>query len=339
MSKFEGFLSFLKHRGGTILITTHDLVDIDGFASCFNLKYCINQLIKEQEVSIYFSELSKHAKDLMEKLTRKFPEMDLLYEKQIDFSKISVVIVLDTNNLNLTTIKHALPFNIPVVFIDHHFMSEAIGSESEPLSISIISDEYSSTAEIILDICRKFKVTLPTPYKFLLTAAILTDSGFFNYGNNNTIKNVGDLLGNDILFQDIVDVLKFNEDFSEKLAIIKGLQRVELIREKDWLIGLTSVSSFEASVASSLIKNGFDIGIVISKKKSNFRISTRAKKGLCLQTGLHLGKILEGLSDNESLSGGGHNSAASLNGDSGLESVLDKLIEKVKQTLINQSKL
>jgi len=335
MSKFEGFLSFLKNNGGKILITTHDLVDIDGFASCFNLKYCINQLIKEQEACIYFSELSKHAKEVMDKLIRKFPELDLHYEKQIDFSMISTVIVLDTNNLNQTAIKHILPSNIPVVFIDHHFMLQKIGIESEANSISMISDDYSSTAEIILDFCRTYEVNLPRSYKFLLTAAILTDSGFFNYGNNNTIRNVVDLLGNDIEFQEIVDVLKYNADFSEKLAIIKGLQRVELIREKDWLIGLTHVSSFEASVASSLIKNGFDIGIVISKKKSSFRISTRARKSLCLQKGLHLGKILEGLSDNESLSGGGHDSAASLNGEIGLESVLDNLIEKVKQSLIN----
>lgn len=334
ISKFDGFLSFLKNKSKPLLITTHDLVDIDGLASCFNLKYCIKQLLENQEVKIYFSELSKRAKVVVNKLKRKFPDLDLLYDEQIDFSKISVAIILDTNNINQTTINNSLPSNIPVVFIDHHFKPQKNRPENEEVSISIISDEYSSTAEIIYDLCETFKVSLPKAYRFLLIAAILTDSGFFNYGNNSTIRNVGGLLNKDIKFQEVIDILKYNGDISEKLAIIKGLQRVELIREKDWLIGLTRVSSFEASVASSLIKNGFDVGIVVSNKKSSFRISTRARKSVCMKTSLHLGKILEELSDDVSLSGGGHDSAASINGETGQERVLNNLIEQVKKSLI-----
>ena len=334
-SKFEGFLSFLQTKKRSILITTHHLVDIDGLASCFNLKYCLNQILEQQEIRIHFSALSKPSKEMLEKLTRKFPDMNLVYDKEVDFSGISVVIVVDTNNLNQTSIKDTLPPDVPIIFLDHHFRLENKKIKNEAGLISIISDEYSSTAEIILEFCEENKVILPKPYRVLMIAAILTDSGFFNHGNNNTIKNVGILLDDDLKFQEIVELLKYTNDISEKMAIIKGMKRVELIREKDWLIGVTRVSSFEASVASSLVKNGFDVGIVVSDKKSSFRISTRARKGMNECTGLHLGKILDELSEDLSLSGGGHDSAASINGEKDVNTVLDKLLEKVKQNLIN----
>ncbi len=130
-------------------------------------------------------------------------------------------------------------------------------------------------------------------------------------------------------------MLKLEEDISEKIAKIKGMQRVKLIRENDWLIGVTHVSSYEASVANSLIKMGFDIGIALSKKKDEYHISTRAKKKVCLKKNLHLGKILEEVSEEFEGSGGGHDGAAAINGKEYSEIILERILEKVKKTLIN----
>jgi len=117
------------------------------------------------------------------------------------------------------------------------------------------------------------------------------------------------------------------------VAKLKGIQRLEIIRVKDWLMGITHVSSFEASVASILINIGCDIGMVYSEKKTEFRISMRAKRGICVETGLHLGEILEELSEECEGSGGGHEGAASLNGKIDLKKILNKIIEKIKQIL------
>ncbi|TFG26826.1 MAG: DHH family phosphoesterase [Promethearchaeota archaeon] len=99
------------------------------------------------------------------------------------------------------------------------------------------------------------------------------------------------------------------------------------------MIGITHVSSFEAGVASILINIGCDIGMVYSEKKTEFRISMRAKKRICVETGLHLGKILEEVSEECEGSGGGHDGAASLNGKIDLKKILSKIIEKIKQIL------
>jgi len=88
-SKFDRFLAFIKNK--IILITTHDIVDIDGLASCFTLKYLLTALndefldSKNQEISIYFSELSKSTKNFITNFNKLFPEFEFLYENFIDY--------------------------------------------------------------------------------------------------------------------------------------------------------------------------------------------------------------------------------------------------------------
>ncbi|TFG02253.1 MAG: hypothetical protein EU540_01890, partial [Promethearchaeota archaeon] len=244
--------------------------------------------------------------------------------------KIDIFLILDTNNLDQVAIPDINSSEIPIIFIDHHLNLKK--NNKRNISLKIIDDKYSSTAEIIYELCEYYNVELTLPYKYILIAAILTDSGFFKHGNNDTILRISKLLSNQLDYQEILSTLKNDKTIPEKIAKIKALQRVQLIQEGNWLIGITNVGSFEASVASSLIKIGFDVSVAYSEKKSGYRISTRAKKYVCLKTGLHLGKILEDLSDDE-ISGGGHDGAAAIHGKEGLEELLAILIKKVKQSL------
>ena len=97
-SKFENFLAFIKNK--KILITTHDLVDIDGLVSCFTLKFFLIQYFKNQEVSIYFSELTKSTKTFIKNFSKKFPNFNFSYEREFNLSNADVLLILDTNNLN-----------------------------------------------------------------------------------------------------------------------------------------------------------------------------------------------------------------------------------------------
>jgi len=336
-SNFDSLLNFSRDKN--ILITTHNLVDIDGLASCFVFKFILNQLIDKPLISLWFSELTKASKEYMSKFMEKFPDFNFNHKKEIEFSNFELIFILDTNNLTQLEFPDNIDLNeqkIPFIFIDHHLDLKKEYPENES-SLNLIIKNYSSTAEILFDICEAYDLLLPLPYKILLTSAILTDSGFFKYGNNNSIIRVSKLLDSNIKFQEILLLLKIEKEIPERVAKIKGIQRVKIIRHGNWLIGVTNVSSYESSVATSLVEIGFDIGIVFSDKKSEFRISTRAKKKICLKTGLHLGRILEELSD-ESISGGGHDGAASLTGKKGQEDVIEKIIDKVKLSL-NEKKL
>jgi len=328
-SRKDDFLKYLK--GKNLLITSHDLVDLDGFISGLCLKFFFEKIFSTQNINLTFSGLSKHTKSFLKNFSQKFPEFNFSFQVKKDILNVDVVIIVDSNNLDQIKLFNNLDLDIPFIFIDHHLNLQ----KNYPNNISflnVISDNYSSTAEIVLELIDCYNVTLPKPYKYLLISAILTDSGFLKYGNTGTIKHLFNLLCDGIEIQDVLPLLEKEKEISEKIARIKVLQRVKLIRVNDWLIGISHLSSFSASAASLLTKVGFDVGIVISEKKKDFRITTRAKKQVCIKTGLHLGKITSGIN---SVSGGGHEGAATLNGKINLEETLSQIIDKIKETLIN----
>ncbi|HEY0089929.1 MAG TPA: DHHA1 domain-containing protein, partial [Candidatus Lokiarchaeia archaeon] len=265
----------------------------------------------------------------------KFPYVNFKLENIIDVSTVDVIVILDTNNLDQVGVTNdfdLINLNKPFIFIDHHLNLQKNYKENIT-NLNIIEDSYSSSAEIIYEMLECFDLILDVPSKFLLVAAILVDSGFLQHGDNKTILRVSKLLNEQVEYQEIISMLKIKEDISERIAKIKGFQRVALIQEKNWLIGITHVGSYEANVAASLLKIGFDIGIVCSTKKTEYRISIRANKEICLKTGLHLGKILKEISEEIGSNGGGHNGAASLTGKNGINVAKDKIIEKIKQVL------
>lgn len=328
-SKKEALLNFLKDKN--LLITTHDLADLDGFISGIALKYCFENYFPNQNMYLTFSGISKHTKSFVNKFSIKFPNFTFAFQEHVELTDIDVIVIVDSNNLDQIKLFNNFDLEIPYIFIDHHLNLQK-NYPGNVSSLNLIFDTYSSTSEMVLELIDDCNIKLPLPYKYLLVSAILTDSGFLKYGNTGTIKNLNHILQDQIEIQNVLPLLEREIDISEKIARIKALQRVKLIRINNWLIGLSHLSSFSASAASILTKVGFDIGIVVSEDKSDYRITTRAKKQVCLKTGLHLGKII---SEINSVNGGGHDGAATLNGKNDVEEILNQLIDKIKETLIN----
>jgi nanoRNase/pAp phosphatase (c-di-AMP/oligoRNAs hydrolase) len=330
---FNYLLSYLK--GKSILITSHALVDLDGFVSCLLLDFLLREFNQINLINIYFSDISKSTKDFMENFLKKFPDFKYYIQNEFNPSDFDLVIVLDTNNLGLIDKSNDINLNTPFIFIDHHLnLNKKYKMNLE--SYNIIYQEYSSTVEIIFEILEYKDVSIPLPYKYLIASAILTDSGFLKYANNKTLIHLSKILQEEIEYQEILGL--FNEfiDLSERIAKIKGLKRVELLKVDNWLIGVSHVSSYGAAVASMLISIGFDISIVYSKEKLEYRITTRANRAVCAKTGLHLGKVLNMLSNED---GGGHKGAASSTIDINIESFLDTLLENIKKILITKQSL
>ncbi|MFX1454779.1 MAG: bifunctional oligoribonuclease/PAP phosphatase NrnA [Promethearchaeota archaeon] len=331
---YDNFLSFLK--GKNILITTHDLVDIDGLASCFALKLFLIDYFNSANVSILFSEITKPTRKFMSKISTKFPDLIFLYNEEVSLSDYEICVIVDANEVSqigLDLKNDTSELGVPYIFIDHHHFTKRTKTKENIDRLNIINDESSSTAELILNLFNQYSQKLPIPYRYLLVTAILTDSGFLKYGNNNTIQNLSILLDDDVNIQDIQMFLDRDIDISERIAQIKGLQRVELIREGNFLIGITNVSSFGAKVASTLIKIGFDIVLTHSIDKEKTLINGRAKKSICLKTGLHMGKIFEEISESYGGNGGGHDGAAALTFNKDFEFILKKIIKKIKNQL------
>jgi nanoRNase/pAp phosphatase (c-di-AMP/oligoRNAs hydrolase) len=328
-SKNDDFLKYL--RGKNLLITSHDLVDLDGLISGLTLKFFFETIFPDQKIKLIFSGLSKHSKNFLNNFTHKFPDFNLSFHTDKKSLNADAIIIVDSNNLDHISLFKTTDLKIPFIFIDHHLDLQTNHTYNIS-SYNLIFDNYSSTSEIILELLNDYNIELPIPYIYLLVSAILTDSGFLKYGNNKTVNHLSSVLQDQVEIQEVIPLLESEKDISEKIARIKALQRVKLMKIKDWLIGTTRLSSFSASGASILTKFGFDIGIVVSEEKDKFRITMRAKKKVFLSTGLHLGKIIREI---DNVNGGGHDSAATLNGKGDAAKILKQLTKKIKETLIN----
>ncbi|TFF85457.1 MAG: hypothetical protein EU518_01135 [Promethearchaeota archaeon] len=329
-SYINSFEDFLTNKN--ILITSHDLVDLDGLSSSLCLNFFL-QNEKNLDTFLYFSKISKHTEFFLEKFKEKFPKFIINIEHSIRDLEIDGIIILDANELDQIVFLEDLKqdkSDLSYFFIDHHYRDNINVKNNQA---GIILDNYISTAEIIVDLLNKFNFEITRPLKYLLVAGILSDSGYFKFGNNHTIKTISELLDDEVEYQEILMMLKSEPDISKKIAQIKGAQRAEFIKQNDWLIGISEVSSFESSVANTLIKIGFDIAIVFSERKEEYRVSLRAKKKVCIETNLHLGKILEGISKECNAVGGGHDGAASINIPKEKGNLRDIILAKIKDIL------
>jgi len=336
-SKIQKYLNFLK--GKTILITTHELADLDGVSSSIALNFFLKKLVNNLKILIYFSGISKRTELFLERLKQKFPDFNPIFADSFENADIDTFFILDTNKLeNVDEFLSLTQFQrekCRFFFIDHHFSDRKTINSKENIE-GIFLDEYSSTCEILVDLFEEFNVSYTDPIRFLLIAGIITDTGYFKFANNHTIQALANLLYDNIDYQELRLMLKTEPDISEKIARIKGTQRAKMVKFKKWLIGISHVSSFEASVANILIKVGFDVAMVISEREDENRVSIRAKKRICRKTGLHLGKLLESISKEFKANGGGHDGAASINIAKEEGILKDVILDKIKENLSKQ---
>ena len=109
-----------------------------------------------------------------------------------------------------------------------------------------------------------------------------------------------------------------------------------MFRYDDFIVLVTHVGSYEASVASALVSLGANVGIAISKKKEKkqviYRVSGRS-------TGrLNLGQIFTDLANEFSGTGGGHKSAAGLKIHGDMVQSEELLAKKIVESIINKIK-
>jgi nanoRNase/pAp phosphatase (c-di-AMP/oligoRNAs hydrolase) len=327
-TKFEKILDFIKNKN--TLVLTHHLLDIDALASILSFKYLTTQM-KLDRIYFYFTSLTRSTTEFFLHFNEKFGEINVK-TNDIDLEKIEVFLILDVNNydqVDTPDIENKQILTKPTIFIDHH--SIPTSSRRSLNKLSIIEEKYNSTSEVIFELLKHYNFKIPIQYVYLIIAGIVSDTGFFKHANNQVFQRLTNLLENNVNYQDVIGLLDHKVDLSEKIAQIKGAQRVKLYRMQDKLVGISHVSNFRAKVATNLLNLGLDVSIVYSKlKKGNF-ITARAKKHICLEYGLHLGKLLEKISEGR---GGGHDGAASVFIEVDLEEKLEELLKLIQEILI-----
>ncbi len=299
-------------------ILLHHNADPDAVGSGVALAIGLKQLGVECRVVAPLG-LSAQSK----KLLQAYP-----YPIEEDASQLSeMVIVVDTGS-SAQLPAQALN-NKKVVVIDHH----TPGDVAKSALISFVDEKCRATAVVIYYLLLGMNVKITREIATYLIAGIVADTGFLRMCRNEEVHVLDALLKKGVDLQHIMNVLHVERDYSERIAVLKGVRRVELYSVGEVIVAITEIGSYESMVALSLLKLGADVGVAANIQKDEIRISCRVRSSVAQQINmLEIFSQLENLLNGKS---GGHITAVSFNGkapenwDKAREQIVKAISEKL----------
>jgi len=258
-----------KHREAVIL--THRYADVDATASSIALKKLLEDLFGYKSVTLASWEgPSKVALELLEKLN-----LAIDWKIANELEAPSLLLLVDVASQHQLggfskVLKEALKRSSSIVLVDHHAHSKV----ATYASVMLYEPRCSSSSEILA-------LTLPSRFvssdegiSCLLLAGIIADTSRYARASETTFL-ASYRLSVSCRYSYITGLMARNEEISERLARLKGLQR-SVIRKKNGIVVVaTYVSSYEGQVASSIVSLGADIALVVTRKDEESKITYR----------------------------------------------------------------
>ncbi|MBN3037282.1 MAG: DHH family phosphoesterase [Candidatus Diapherotrites archaeon] len=300
MSEVARFLKGAR----SVLLVTHKCPDPDAVGSCAALAMALEQLGKSVMV-LADGSLSEQSKALLASLGYAFSE-----EAPYD---VDLIVVLDTNSPLLFDFEAVKRSGAKKVLIDHHSPK---GDVSSAFDAVLIDEAAVSVTQILFGVLGELGVEFTPRISLALAAGIVTDSANFIAATADSFEVLARVLKvGGIDFQSVIRAISAPMDVSEKIAQLKGAQRLEFERVGDLIVAWTKVSAFEGAVAKRLINLGADVSFVAAVPRSGeVRISSRARSQIT-DMGLHLGRdVMPSVSGIIEGDAGGHAAAAGSNG-------------------------
>lgn len=318
-------------NGELILLLCHHNADPDAICSAYGLSSLIKKHRPQAKVKICapqgISRLSKHMLNYLPITVETSPTIE----------NASLIMLLDTNTIqqldNLAEKVKAA--KAPIIVIDHH----AAHPETEKMAKLCITDENaSSTCEIVYSFYKQTETKIGENEAKALFLGIAFDTRHFVLANSSTLKTIADLIDMGVNAQEALSILSLPMDFSERVARLKACRRAKLFKIGEWIIALSHVSAYQASAARAIIDLGAHFAAVAGQKNENLEISLRCTREFHEKTGIHLGRdIAKPLGEYLRGMGGGHSTAAGVNGVGEIEAGLKRCLKILKEKLSNQN--
>jgi nanoRNase/pAp phosphatase (c-di-AMP/oligoRNAs hydrolase) len=313
----------------SILLLCHHNADPDAICSAYAFASLLKRSRPSTEIEIGaaqgISRLSRHLLNYLQ----------IEIETQPHIEKADAVVLLDTNTIqqldNLSEkVKNSKG---PIIVVDHH----AAHPETEQVAKLCITDEdTSSTCEIVYNFYREMNIKASENEAKALFLGIAFDTRHFILANSSTLKTVAELIEAGVNAQEALSMLSLPMDFSERVARLKACRRAKVFKIGDWIIALSHVSAFQASAARALVDLGAHVAVVAGQKNEKIEISLRCTREFYEKTGIHLGKdIANPLGEYLRGMGGGHSTAAGVNGSGDIETGLKRCLRLFKARLAN----
>lgn len=328
MNYFKSFLEILNEVcPKKICILCHQNADPDAICSAFALSGLLKRLIPEVKIQCFADGLNKVSKKVVKRL-----KMNI--STGYDLNECDLYFLVDTSNFEqLGALKdHIRAVSEPVIIVDHH----QYHPEGKKISnLYIHNDTVCSTSEIVYNLYKRLNM-IPRPLDaYALLIGITYDSRHFILGTPETFESATTLMRLGVNYEEVIELLRSSLDYSERIARLRAAKRHTIHIIEGWIIVVSNIGAFEASVARSLLDLGADVALVASdqNKEKKVRISGRAKRGITRETGLNLGKIFQKIGPLINGEGGGHQNAAACNGTTNLDAGMKETLKLIKNGL------
>ncbi|MEM3055586.1 MAG: DHH family phosphoesterase [Candidatus Bathyarchaeia archaeon] len=310
-----------------IVLLCHHNADPDAVCSAHALSKLIQRHRPQAKVEIGAAQgISRLTKHILKHLPVKV-------ETKPNIEKADLIILLDTNTIQqLDNLAEKVKTSkAPIVVVDHH----AAHPETEKIAKLCITDENaSSTCDIIYRFYKQANTKIEENEAKVLFLGIAFDTRHFVLANSSTLKTIAELIDTGVNAQEALSLLSVPMDFSERVARLKACRRVKLFKIGEWIIALSHVSAYQASAARAIIDLGAHVAAVAGQKNENLEISLRCTKEFHEITGIHLGKdIAKPLGEYLQGMGGGHATAAGVNGIGEIEVGLKRCLKLLKERI------
>jgi len=234
---------------------------------------------------------------------------------ECDISEYELVVVVDTSSPEqLTPDVHVPPDS---VVIDHHRPTD------KWTDVQFVCDDGKvACCELIYDIIKASGLRIGRDVGMALLCGMLTDSGHFSFANTQLMRTFADVMDETgIKMDEAMDFSRSEASMSERVAVMKGLERSKFDRVGDMIVATSYGGSFEASVCKAMLNAGADVVFVGSQRDDEFRLSARADQEM-VRRGIHLGELMKDIGKETVCDGGGHGGAAGLSGTGDVEAML-----------------
>jgi nanoRNase/pAp phosphatase (c-di-AMP/oligoRNAs hydrolase) len=320
------FSDLKDHLRGKVSILCHHNADPDAIGAAYSMERLIHTLDPNAVTEILYPDSAS-----------------LLAERMISHFKIEasphpkimgadVVLVVDTGSLiQLEVLQPMLKTGAARVFIDHHGRDDEIARIAD---VYIVDESAVATCEIIYQYWRSLGQSPSKEVAEALLLGIAFDSKHFAIGTPRTFRIIAELMELGATLSGARELLQGVMDVSEKLARLKAAQRLTIYRMDPWIVVTSNLGSFQSSAARGILNLGADVVIIAGNEKEELKASLRSTEEFYRNSGIHLGEdVTKPLSEPYKGAGGGHPTAAGINGFGEAEKFLVDAAEIIKAKL------
>jgi len=314
-----------------VVLLCHHNADPDAICSA----YAFSSLLRQSRPQITVEVGAAHGISRLSKHLLRHLSVEVKTKPSVE--KADAIVLLDTNTVQQLDdlADRVRNSKAPIIVIDHHI----VHPETEQLAkISVTDETASSTCEIVYDFYRQTGIKPGGNEAEALFLGIAFDTRHFILANSSTLKTIVELIDAGVNAQETLSLLSLPMDFSERVARLKACRRTKLFRVGEWIIALSHVSAYEASAARAMVELGAHVAAVAGERDGNLEISLRSSIDFYKKTDVHLGKdVAKPLGEYLHGMGGGHATAAGVNGKGDVELGLKRCLWLLKEKLGNHN--